>query len=234
MNEKLLKLQTWFESLSKREQWLTGITAVVAVVVIWHTFLYSSWVSKNSENKTQIDSLTQRINALKTGIEGMNLILQQDPDKETKDRVAVLNKQIVNLDEELRDSSSDLISPREMAHVLEDVLKQNADLTLVRLQSGQAIPLYEEGGAPDSNGKEEATASDVDAIEDLGPLAYRHPLKIEFQGSYEQGVKYLQALENLPWQFFWHGIQLETEEYPRVNIQLEVYTLSLEPGWIGG
>lgn len=234
MNEKLEKLQTWFDSLSKREQWLTGITAVVAVVVIWHTFLYSSWVAKNTENGTQIDSLTQRINALQTGIDGMNLVLKQDPDKETKDRVAVLNTQIANLDQELSDSSSDLISPREMAHVLEDVLKQNENLALLRLQSGQAIPLYEEGGEPGSDQKDQSKASDEEVMEDLGPLAYRHPLKVEFQGGYEQAVEYLKALENLPWQFFWHGIELKADDYPRVNIQLEVYTLSLEPGWIGG
>lgn len=234
MNEKLEKLQNWFESLSKREQWLTGITAVVAVVVIWHTFLYSSWVAKNTENKTQIDSLTQRINALQTGIDGMNLVLQQDPDKETKERVAVLNSQISDIDQELSDSSSDLISPREMAHVLEDVLKKNEDLVLIRLQSGQAIPLHDEGAEPNSVKTDQAKDGVDEELEDLGPLAYRHPLKVEFQGSYEQAVEYLQALENLSWQFFWHGVELETSEYPRVNIQLEVYTLSLEPGWIGG
>jgi len=234
MNERLEKLQAWFDALSQREQWLTGITAIVAVLVIWHTFLYSSWVSQNSENKIQIESLTQRINTLQTGIDGMNLVLQQDPDKETKEKVALLNNRIANLDQQLRDSSSDLISPREMAHVLEDVLKQNEDLALLRLQSGRAIPLYEEGGEPKSDQTGQSKASDDVAMVDLGPLAFRHPLKIEFQGGYKQAVQYLQALENLPWQFFWHGIELETDKYPRVNIRLEVYTLSLEPGWIGG
>jgi MSHA biogenesis protein MshJ len=234
MNEKLQRLQNWFESLSKREQWLTGITAVVAVLVIWHTFLYSSWVMKNTENKTQIDSLTQRINALQTGIDSMNIALRQDPDRETKQRVAVLESQITELDQELRESSSDLISPREMAHVLEDVLKQNKSLALLRLQSSKAMPLYEEGTEPGQDKAGTTNTKPEEEVEDLGPLAYRHPLKIEFKGSFEQAVQYLQAIEGLPWQFFWNGIVLQSEKYPAVNIQLEVYTLSLDKGWIGG
>lgn len=235
MKESLRKLQTRFEALSKREQWLTGITAAVAVLVLWHTFLYASWDMKNTEYKTQIKSLTQRVEGLQTGIAALKISLQQDPDKETKERIAVLERQIDELDQQLRASSSDLISPREMAHVLEDVLKQNRELTLIRIQSGKTIPVYEEGADTEQDKKKSSAKSvEKDGEEDLGPLAYMHPLNIEFQGSFDQTVAYLQAIEALQWRFFWKGIRLETDEYPRANIRLQVYTLSLEKGWIGG
>jgi MSHA biogenesis protein MshJ len=235
MKASLQKIRNWFESLSKREQWLTGITAVVAVLVLWHTFLYSSWNMQNTEYETQIGSLKQRIDSLNTGIRALKISLQQDPDKETRDRIAALGRQIEEQGQLLRASSSDLISPREMAHVLEDVLKENRDLSLLRIQSGKSIPVYEEGTEPEpENKKSAAKSADEDSEESLGPLAYMHPLTIEFQGSFDQTLAYLQAVEGLQWRLFWKGIQLQTDEYPRANIRLQVYTLSLEDGWIGG
>jgi MSHA biogenesis protein MshJ len=235
MKASLQKIRSWFESLSKREQWLTGITAVVVVLVLWHTFLYSSWSMQNTQYETQIGSLKQRIDGLNTGVRALKISLQQDPDKETRDRIAALGQKIEAQDQLLRASSSDLISPREMAHVLEDVLKKNQDLSLLRIQSGKSIPVYEEGTEPEKDKKKPAAKSvEEDSEESLGPLAYMHPLTIEFQGSFDQTLAYLQAVEGLQWQLFWKGILLQTDEYPRANIKLQVYTLSLDAGWIGG
>jgi len=235
MKAALQKARNWFEALSKREQWLTGMTAVVVVLVLWHTFLYSSWNMQNTQYETQIRSLKQRIDGLTTGIKAMKIRLKQDPDKETRDRIAALGQQIEAQDQLLRASSSDLISPREMAHVLEDVLKENRDLSLLRIQSGKSIPVYEEGTEPEPKNKKPAAKSiEDDSEEPLGPLAYMHPLTIEFQGSFDQTLAYLQAVEGLQWQLFWKGILLQTDEYPRANIKLQVYTLSLDAGWIGG
>ena len=229
MNEQLAKLQGWFSGLNKREQWLVGITSVIAVFVVWDTFLYAPRAAKNEASRTQIESLKQRVNALETGLVPLRVALQQDPDQETKDRIENLQSQIANTVSLIRESSDELVTPQQMAYALEDVLSKNKELTLVRVQSLETIPLYEEGVEVDEKPKRNAQEQEKPV-----PLAFRHPMEIEFRGSYQQVVSYLQSLEELPWHFFWQDVYLLTDEYPEKVIRLRVNTLSLEDAWIGG
>jgi len=48
-------------------------------------------------------------------------------------------------------------------------------------------------------------------------------------------LAYLQDVRQLPQRVFWHGLHIEMGEgYPQARIQVDVYTLSLEKGWISG
>jgi len=229
MNDQIAKLRLWFDGLNKREQWLVGITALIAILVIWDSFFYSPRAEKNSAAETQIESLNQRVNALEAGLVPLRIALQQDPDKESKDRIETLKQQINLTVEKIRASSDELVTPKQMAHALEDVLTRNKDLTLIRVQSLKTVPLYEEGIELDEKPKR-----NVKEQEQPVPLAYRHPMEIEFRGSYQQVVNYLVSLEELPWHFFWQDVYLRTEDYPENVIRLRVKTLSLEDTWIGG
>jgi len=130
MNDQIAKLRLWFDGLNKREQWLVGITALIAILVIWDSFFYSPRAEKNSAAETQIESLNQRVNALEAGLVPLRIALQQDPDKESKDRIETLKQQINLTVEKIRASSDELVTPKQMAHALEDVLTRNKDLTL--------------------------------------------------------------------------------------------------------
>jgi MSHA biogenesis protein MshJ len=229
MKEQIAKLQGWFSGLNKREQWLVGITVIVAILVIWDSFFFSPRSEKNAAARSQISSLEQRITSLETGLVPLRIALQQDPDKETKERIQSLKQQIEGTIAEIRDSSDELVTPQQMARALEDVLRQNKELTLVRVQSLATIPLYEEGVEVEETPKRNAKQEEKPV-----PLAFRHPMEIEFRGNYQQVVSYLKSLEELPWHFFWQNVYLQTEEYPDKVIKLRVNTLSLEDAWIGG
>jgi MSHA biogenesis protein MshJ len=46
-------------------------------------------------------------------------------------------------------------------------------------------------------------------------------------------LRYLQALEKLPWRFFWDSVSYQVMEYPDSVVRLELHTLSLSEDWIG-
>jgi len=112
-----------------------------------------------------------------------------------------------------------LIEPKQMAKVLEVVLAQNTDLKLQRVQSLGAEPL-----SP-------IKAKEGEEAETLG--IYRHGLQIEFKGSYLSTLKYLKALDKLPWNFYWDVLELNVDKYPVSTIVITVHTLSFHEGWIG-
>ena len=58
-------------------------------------------------------------------------------------------------------------------------------------------------------------------------------LQIEFKGSYLSTLEYLQALNKLPWKFYWDSLELKVDKYPVSTIVITVHTLSFHEGWIG-
>jgi MSHA biogenesis protein MshJ len=66
------------------------------------------------------------------------------------------------------------------------------------------------------------------------PALYRHRLRMEFSGDYLTMLKYLRQLEDLPRAMVWEKVEIESDDYPDATVRLQVYTLSLTEGWIGG
>jgi MSHA biogenesis protein MshJ len=58
-------------------------------------------------------------------------------------------------------------------------------------------------------------------------------MQLVLEGTYLDCLKYLEAVERLPWQLYWGSLQLETQRHPRTRISIELHTLSLEEEWIG-
>jgi MSHA biogenesis protein MshJ len=221
MKEELAKLQSWFEGLKKREKWLVGITGLVLILFSWDTFLYASRAAENDAARTEIQSLKSRISTLETTIVPLRVALQQDPDRENKEKIQSLKQDLGALQESIKTSSAFLVSPRQMAYLLEDLLEQNQLLEEVRIQGLPAEPLYAQG-------------TEEQPEKERVPLAFRQPLEIVFRGSYADTLKYLQMVEALPWKYYWQSLVLQSDDYPEAIITLRVNTLSLDREWIGG
>jgi MSHA biogenesis protein MshJ len=107
-----------------------------------------------------------------------------------------------------------------MAKLVQGMLAKNRKLKLLRVENLPPVAL--EQGAAD---KTPAPSSDV--------VIYKHGLRIELQGQYVDILRYLRALETMPWKVFWGEMRLETENHPNSRVSLVIYTLSPERAWIG-
>ena len=63
--------------------------------------------------------------------------------------------------------------------------------------------------------------------------AYKHGLRIEFEGDYMTTLDYIRGLESLELRFLWDSLEFQVEEYPRSRVSITVFTLSLDQDWIG-
>lgn len=208
-----------FDALNERERLAVMLLSVVAIIIVFVELFISPLNQKYDIVDKQIVSLQTQTRQY----ESQAIILiskrNRDPDFQEKQKIKLLDEQIANLNVHLKEKMHGLIEPKQMAKVLEVVLAQNTDLTLQRVESLGAVPL-----SP-------IKAKEGEAAETLG--IYRHGLQIEFKGSYLSTLKYLKALDDLPWNFYWDVLELSVDKYPMSTIVITVHTLSFHEGWIG-
>ena len=130
-----------------------------------------------------------------------------------------LKQEIATLDGRLAGATSGLIAPKEMAQVLEQLLVRTSRMTLRGLRT---LP-PESVIAPSAQATPGAPAAQI----------YKHGVVLELEGTYLETLGFLQAVETLPWRFFWDHIDFTVEAHPQGRVKLTLYTLGLQEGWIG-
>lgn len=218
----LKQFKPWFDkfdALNERERISVMLLSVVAVIMIFIELVISPLNQQLEIAERKTASLTKQIQQTNSQIVSLKLKSNQDPNDQEKKKINLLDEQITNLNGQLKEKMHGLIEPKQMAKVLEVVLAQNTDLQLQRVQSLGAEPLSPK------------KIKENEEPQDLG--IYRHGLQIEFKGSYLSTLKYLKALDELPWNFYWDVLELNVEKYPVSSIVITVHTLSFHKGWIG-
>lgn len=219
MENKIKFLFMKFDALNERERISIILLTAIAIIIVFVELVLSPLNQKYDIAEKQVVSLTAQTQQLESQILILNTKKNLDPDFQEKQKIRLLNEQITKINEQLKEKMRGLIEPKKMAKVLELVLAQNTDLQLQRVQSLGAKPL---SPLKAKNGEEPQS---------LG--IYRHGLQIEFKGSYLSTLKYLKALDELPWNFYWDVLELNVEKYPVSSIVITVHTLSFNEGWIG-
>lgn len=209
----LAPLRSRIDGLSRRERLLIMITTLVFIVALWHLLLMAPLETRADAGRAELVSLQERIASANQTLEEQILQLA-DVGSDDRSQVASIRRRIDEINESLGNYASELIDPGEMARVLEEVLKEQTDLKLLRMAN---VP------------PESIAAGELESATRF----YRHVLEIEVEGSYRACMEYMSEIEALPWRFYWQLLDLEVVEYPLNRIRIEVSTLSLDEEWIG-
>lgn len=219
MTNKLQPLFDKFNALQERERLAIILLSAVTIIIVFVELIISPLNQKHEIGEKTINNLTAQTQQINSQLLVLKTKKNQDPDFQEKLKIRLLNEQLENVNNQLKDKMQGLIEPKQMAKVLEVVLAKNTNLKLQRVQSLGAEPLsamkVKDGEAPVALG------------------VYRHGLQIEFKGSYLSTLKYLKALDDLPWDFYWDVLELNVDKYPISKIVITVHTLSFHEGWIG-
>jgi MSHA biogenesis protein MshJ len=154
----------------------------------------------------------------------------RDRDAANRERIAELKEQLTVADGGTGALTRGFVSPREMAALVEQVLKRNRALELVSIENLPPTALGEPAAEP---ARTAGTAKPAGEAAAGGPVVYRHGLRVEVKGEYANLVRYLQALETLDWKVLWDQARLEAEAYPVSRLTVVIYTLSTEQVWLG-
>jgi MSHA biogenesis protein MshJ len=156
----------------------------------------------------------------------------RDPDTASRQRLATARAETRRLGDSLASMQKGLVAPEQMAPLLQTILRANGRLQLVALAT---LPVTAVGGPPPPAVPPAAAAAAAAAAAPapaVTGLLYRHGVQVTVRGSYADMIDYMAALERLPTQLFWGQAQLVVEDYPRAQVTLTLYTLSLDRKWM--
>ncbi|HEY9052334.1 MAG TPA: type II secretion system protein GspM, partial [Gammaproteobacteria bacterium] len=201
-------IQKQLDKLSKRERISVYVSVSVVVLMLWDFVLLNPLSNEINNLRNEITQIDKQIDSTVQLIQGIQQSLQADPDVETRALLAEYAAENKRLELALAKTSVQIISPQDMAHLLEDILKNQSQLKFISLQNIPATPEFLDiETSADTNTKNQDTI-------------FRHSVVLKMEGSYHDTLAYLHKLEKLPWRFFWKSIEIETKNYPAMQITL--------------
>ena len=215
----LRDLMDRYDQLSLRERIIVLVATLLLIALVWDSTFMAPLDKDRKSKLQQIEALRAEVAGLDQSIEALVGQGAAQPQESSHARADALRAEIADLERRMAGVTSGLIAPKEMSHVLEQVLARANRMTLHGLRT-----LPPEGViAPASAGAPQGASAQI----------FKHGIELELSGSYLDTLYFLQALEALPWRFLWDSIEFTVEQHPRGRVKLRLYTLGLEEGWIG-
>jgi MSHA biogenesis protein MshJ len=210
-----LKVQYWIDridALELRERVLLLAATVAILFLSVDSAGFQPTLKAQQVNEERISGLEMKLGALRQ--QAMLLSYKTDEDAlaarhSSRDTLAA---ELAALDARIVDQLGALVEPAQAAELLEQMLTRHRGLKITSLRAS-AEPLNELAGNAGQAGK-------------LG----RYQLDLVLEGGYLDLMRYLEALESMPWKFFWQTVDFRVDEYPRAVSRLQLYTLGAQDG----
>lgn len=206
------------DALSLRERGMLMIGAFMVLFLLWDWMLMDDISRRGKAVNAEIETTRAGIERLNRAVAAAAQSRGGDPNAALQAQIATSREQLAVLDAELAARAGQVIPPEQMAGVLQDMLRRQGRLKLIRVASLPPEALF---------------ARTADNGEELPGAVYRHGLEFEVEGRYLDILAYLREMEALESQFFWEALELESDRYPLNRVSIRVYSLNLEEGWLG-
>ncbi|CAH0534480.1 hypothetical protein VST7929_02413 [Vibrio stylophorae] len=239
----LQKLSEQFAERSPRERVLIAVLLQVLLIVLFMMLWLDPQMDQKIGAQRQLEAVKSEQQQLQLTIDALDQALAKDPDQQVRKDIQQLDVQLVRLNRELENSMGALLSPQQMAPLLETMMKESHQLRLLSIRSMQPQPITDvsqETAQASNTSTDEAKNSDsVPTEQPIQPSVramtlYQHPVKIEFTGRYFDIANYLLKLEQMPQRFYWQSLDYQVSDFPRAKVVLQIYTLGQREAFIGG
>lgn len=208
MRARLAILGTRIDALSLRERGILLLVALLVLYVICDRLFIAPTLQGIALRSTEISDLRNKLGALqvRTTLLGQS---GQDPLALRQTRIRELEQQLAAQNAQFEERLGRLVRPQQAAPLLREILQQKPGLHLLDLNTAPGAPLL-------ANSARSARI-------------VRYNVELRVEGGYLNALDYLRRLEQLPWTLFWDALDLQVREYPRTEVQLNLYTLGQKP-----
>lgn len=207
---------------------------IVVFAVLFFGFLLPQWrlqqdlLHKTETVSAQLSTMSAETRSLKTR-EAI------DPDVANRELLRQSRLQSDQSRADLIKLHDVLVKPEEMVLRLEEIIKVNGRLQLISLKTLPVENLMQGKQLADKKPADNAvplnTSANKSDFQTSGGI-YRHGVAVVVQGSYQDIVDYLVALESGPSGFYWGDMKMQVDMYPVVTMQLTLFTLSMDKKWL--
>lgn len=218
LKTRIRKHMERIDALTLRERGIVFVGIMAVLYTVAANMLFPPLFSEQTRLQQQLKSKRDQLRTFDAQIQAALAKETQDPNAPLRAKLAELEKRNKELDQAMAIVMARLVSPKDMVRLVEDILRKNRKLELVRIESLPAEALGSDTGQAKSARE--------------GLMAYRHGMRIEIKGQYLDILAYLHSLENMPWKVYWGQVSLQVEKYPVSKVTLQIYTLSTHESWI--
>ena len=206
-------LESWFDTRPRRERTFVAVAVIVGTLLMFEGTWWSPEREGAAQSQAEVASLELQKAGVLTELDQLEQRESLDPDAAILNQLEVLQQELADLDANLRGQTLQILAPEQMPSVLRDLIGTVRDLQITGIQSELPERL-------------------VNSANDDLPVLYRHGLVIDLQGEYLSLLDYVRALEELPWRFYWLGMEVRANGADPRRFRLHVYTVSLREEWI--
>jgi MSHA biogenesis protein MshJ len=211
--ERIDALMERIDAFTLRERVLVFIAAALVLIAFAYLGFISPLLAKDKRLGQEVARRQVEVAKLQTQLQALARASQTHPDQANRAKLAELEREQAQMNEQIADAASRFTSPQHMRDVLQGILVRNPRLHLVDLKT-LPVDLF---GDSDARGPR--------------PI-YRHALELTVSGAYLDLYAYLRELESLPTRLYWRKAELAAGDYPKSVLRLTVYTLSFDPSWM--
>jgi len=233
VKDRINQWQERYEAFSLRERVLIFAAFVVLTFMAWDAMLLSPQEIKQKKILSEMDSLSQQLESISNQVNAMTEKLRGKETQHIQARIGELRDLLSGLERKQHDLTVEFIHPEQMATVLRDMLSNETSLKLTRLESLGAQPLFPQTEDQKLETVDGVKKGSLKRTKEQRPNIYKHGMRVEFEGNFMSTLAYLQALESMPWRFYWDNVEYQVLEFPVARIVITVHTLSLYEDWIG-
>ncbi len=216
------------DALTLRERGFVIAGVLAVTYIVWTGAIMQPMELRQRDLNGNQERSAAEIAGLSAQAQAMMQQSKDDPNAIHRAELDALKKELARLNEELSGTTEHLVSPGQMARVLQAVLQEAGGLQLQKVSSLGSSPLVPEDAA--SAAAEETVESETAPVR----KAYKHGMKMQLQGGFFGVLDFLRKMEQLEWKFFWEAVDFRVVDYPDATVEITVFTVSLEPTWIGG
>lgn len=205
-------LRLSIDQLSIRERVLLLSIIISAILLLTQGLLMLTHLNDQVEINSRINTKKAELAQIQTTLDNLELAANNPRIVSLTNSNADLQERIQRIEENLATIDSQLMSPDRMVELLRELLAEQQNLALVEFD---LLPV-------------EPIESNLDG----GELFYQHSLALTLEGEFEALTGYLASIESLPTQLFWNRLNILTDDFPTLRIELHVHTLSRQEAWL--
>ncbi len=229
LTNTIAQLEARLNALSLRERGIVTVAlATLVLFAVMQVGVLPQWQAKKAHQQ-QTAQLAEQAAQLQVQLPALEQRLSDDPNQLLRQQNEELTRQLEQESDVLQRRMDGLVKPQHMADLLEQLLVQSPGLSVVGLDKLPTRTLVVRDGK-----LEPLDASAKVELEPGARLIYRHGLQLTLQGGYLDTLAYIKRLEALEQTLLLKRLDFEVMRYPVSRAILEVETLSLVPGWLGG
>lgn len=222
-----VKLNATVNALSLRERALIFAAAAFLLVTALNGLLLDPLAAQQKRMSAQVVQQQEKIKEIDAQIESLLHAKRYRETSPEHRRLAQIKQQLAEGEAYIRSRQDRLVPAEKISGLLEQVLKKNGRLELVKLQTLPVTPFIEQP-APGHGSEPDMVAAPGSAEKHI----FKHGVQMTVRGGYADMVDYLAALERMPTQMLWGMAKLNVIKYPTAELTFTVYTLSLEKTWL--